>query len=139
MPDAKRPDDLGAHDCITFDGLASPEVWSFTKGKSEALVRIHSRLIVNTAAAAIDAATAGLGVTRVLSYQGANAIRADTLAIALAEFEPAPWPVSLVHTGERLLSLKLRAFLDFAVPRLRERLTERAAHEPARRKGVDFA
>ena len=139
MPDAKRPDDLGAHDCITFDGLASPEVWSFTKGKSEALVRIHSRLIVNTAAAAIDAATAGLGVTRVLSYQVANAIRADTLAIALAEFEPAPWPVSLVHTGERLLSLKLRAFLDFAVPRLRERLTERAAHEPARRKGVDFA
>jgi hypothetical protein len=48
-------------------------------------------------------------------------------------------PVSLVHTGERLLPLKLRAFLDFAVPRLRERLTERAAHEPARRKGVDFA
>jgi DNA-binding transcriptional LysR family regulator len=118
----KRPADLGAHDCITFDGLASPEVWTFTKGKSEASARIHSRLIVNTAEAAIDAATAGLGVTRVLSYQVANAIRADTLAIALAEFEPAPWPVSLVYTGQRLVPLKVRAFLDFAAPRLRERL-----------------
>ena len=118
----KRPADLGAHDCITFDGLASPEVWTFTKGKSEGSVRIHSRLIVNTAEAAIDAATAGLGVTRVLAYQVANAIRADTLAIALAEFEPAPWPVSLVYTGQRLVPLKVRAFLDFAAPRLRERL-----------------
>jgi DNA-binding transcriptional LysR family regulator len=127
----KHPADLGAHDCITFDGLASPEVWTFTNGKTEASVRIHSRLIVNTAEAAIDAATAGLGVTRVLSYQVAAAIRADTLALALAEFGPVPWPVSLVYAGQRLLPLKLRAFLDFAAPRLRESLAERAAQEPA--------
>ena len=132
----KRPDELDAHDCITFDGLASPEAWTFRMRKADASVEIHSRLIVNTAEAAIDAAIAGLGITRVLSYQVATAIRAGALAIALPEFEPSPWPVSLVFAGQGLLPLKLRAFLDFAAPRLRERLAERATRKPAGRRGV---
>ena len=120
------PGELGAHDCITFDGLLSPRAWTFRRGKSDVSVAIHSRLIVNTAEAAIDAAIAGVGVTRVLSYQVANAIRAGTLAIALKEFEPSPWPVNLVYAGQRLLPLKLRAFLDFAAPRLKARLSRDA-------------
>jgi DNA-binding transcriptional LysR family regulator len=120
------PSELGTHDCITFEGLTSPRAWTFTKGRSEVSVAIHSRLIVNTAEAAIDAAVAGIGVTRVLSYQIANAVRAGTIAVALQEFEPAPWPVSLVHAGQGLLPLKLRAFLDFAAPRLKARLSQDA-------------
>jgi len=123
----RGPGELAAHDCITFDALASPETWNFTTGKSVAPVRIHSRLTVNTAEAAIDAAIAGLGITRVLSYQVAAAIRAGALATALREFEPTPWPVSLVFSGQVLLPLKLRAFLDFAAPRLRKRLSDWAA------------
>jgi DNA-binding transcriptional LysR family regulator len=118
----KSPGELSAHDCITFDGLMSPDAWKFAVGKSTVSVAIHSRLIVNTAEAAIDAAIAGVGITRVLSYQVANALRAGTLALALREFEPMPWPVSLVYAGQGLLPLKLRAFLDFAAPRLKARL-----------------
>jgi DNA-binding transcriptional LysR family regulator len=120
------PGDLGTHDCITFEGLMSPHAWTFARGKSDVSVSIHSRLIVNTAEAAIDAAIAGVGVTRVLSYQIADAARAGTLAVALEEFEPAPWPVSLVYAGQGLLPLKLRAFLDFAAPRLKARLSQDA-------------
>ena len=104
--------------------------------KEETSVEIHSRLIVNTAEAAIDAAIAGLGITPVLSYQVAPAIRAGALAIALLEFEPSPWPGSPVFAGQGLLPLKLRAFLDFAAPRVRERLAERAARKPAGQRGV---
>ncbi|MBV8913665.1 MAG: hypothetical protein JOZ05_11575 [Acetobacteraceae bacterium] len=43
----------------------------------------YTRLVVNTASAAIDAAIAGFGITRVLSYQVADAIRAGTLAVVL--------------------------------------------------------
>jgi DNA-binding transcriptional LysR family regulator len=115
-----RPAELGAHDCITSDGLLSPDAWRFPAGRSTATVAVRSRLVVNSAEAAVDAAIAGLGVTRVLSYQAADAIRAGTLAIVLQDFEPAPWPVSLVYPGSgRLLPLKLRAFLDFASPRLK--------------------
>ena len=120
----KRPGDLSTHDCITFEGLMSPDAWKFAVGRSTVSVAIHSRLIVNTAEAAIDAAITGLGITRVLSYQVANALRAGTLALALREFEPTPWPVSLVYAGQGLLPLKLRAFLDFAAPRLKARLTQ---------------
>ena len=52
----------------------------------------------------------------------ASAVRTGALAFVLREFEPAPWPVSLVYPSHRLLPLKLRAFLDFAAPRLKARL-----------------
>ena len=83
---------------------------------------IRSRLVVNTAEAAVDAAKAGVGITRVLSYQAASALAEGALVLALQEFEPAPLPVNLVHVGQRLLPLKLRAFLDFATPRLKAAL-----------------
>jgi DNA-binding transcriptional LysR family regulator len=118
----KAPADLGSHDCITFAGLMSPDVWIFPAGKSNVSVAVHSRLVVNTAEAAIDAAVAGVGVTRVLSYQIANAIRTGTLVLALQKFEPRAVPVSLVHAGQGVLPLKMRAFLDFAAPRLKARL-----------------
>jgi len=119
----KGPDELRKHDCITFNGLTSPEAWIFPSGKGNISVAVHSRLIVNTAEAAIDAAITGLGITRVLSYQVADALRTGALLLALREFEPPPVPVSLVHAGQGRLALKLRAILDFAAPRLKARLS----------------
>ncbi|TPI46569.1 LysR family transcriptional regulator [Mesorhizobium sp. B2-9-1] len=116
------PQDLAGHDCVTFEGLAAPATWSFGAGKAETTVAVRSRLQVNTAEAAIDAAIAGLGLTKVLSYQADAAVRAGALRVVLEPFEPPPWPVSLVHAGQGRLPVKLRAFLDFAAPRLKERL-----------------
>jgi DNA-binding transcriptional LysR family regulator len=115
----QSPADLRSHDCITFEGLMSTHAWTFSTGKSDAAVAIRSRLTLNTAEAAIDAAMAGVGIARVLSYQCANAVAAGALTVVLKSFEPAPWPVSLVYAGQRFLPLKLRAFLDFAAPRLK--------------------
>jgi DNA-binding transcriptional LysR family regulator len=115
----QRPDDLAAHGCITHEGLMSADTWTFATGQSEISVPIHSRLVVNTAEAAIEAAIAGVGVTRVLSYQIVNALGSGALVVVLDRFEPPPSPVSLVHTGGRLLPLKVRAFLDFAAPKLK--------------------
>lgn len=120
----RKPAEISAHDCVTFEGLAPPDAWTFRMGKSDESVAIRSRLVVTTAEAAIDAAIAGVGITRVLSYQIANAVRAGALKVALQEFEPAPRPVSLIHTGQRLLPLKLRAFLDFATPRIKAGLLQ---------------
>ena len=118
----KTPLDLRHHDCVVFDGLSSLNGWTFTAGKSKKAIAIRSRLRVNTAEAAIDAAIAGVGLTRVLSYQVANAVRTGALEIVLATFEPAAWPINLVYRGARFVPVKLRAFLDFTVPRLKARL-----------------
>lgn len=120
----KVPQDLADHDCINFNfaALVSPYVWNFGAGKSEVSMRVRSRLIVNTAEAAIDAAIAGVGITRVLSYHAKNVAQAGALTRILTKFESAPIPINLIYTGQRLIPRKLRAFLDFATPRLRIRL-----------------
>jgi DNA-binding transcriptional LysR family regulator len=116
------PRDLADHRCVTFDAINSTEVWRFPVDGAEVAVPVRSALVVNTAEAAIDAAIAGVGVTRVLSYQIEEWKRGGRLQTALREFEPPAMPASLVYTGQRRLPLKLRAFLDYATPRLRERL-----------------
>jgi DNA-binding transcriptional LysR family regulator len=118
----KTPAELRDHDCVTFEGFAGSGTWIFGTAKKAAAVVIRSRLVVNTPEAAVDAAVAGLGLTRVLSYQAALALRAGALKVALRSFEPAPWPVSLVYAAGRLLPLKVRAFIDFAAPRLKAAL-----------------
>jgi DNA-binding transcriptional LysR family regulator len=119
----QKPADLGQHACITFEGLQSPAAWLFPAKKGELSVAIRSRLVVNTAEAAVDAAVAGVGLTRVFSYQADAARRAKKVELLLEAFEPAPAPVHLIHAGAGgLLPLKLRAFLDFAAPRLRTAL-----------------
>lgn len=118
----KKPRDLAGHACITFEVLASRRAWAFGAGRSEQSVPIRSRLAVNTAEAAISAAVLGVGFVRVLSYQVAQALREDSLRVVLDDYEAAPLPVNLVHKGQTPLPLKLRAFLDFATPRLRARI-----------------
>jgi DNA-binding transcriptional LysR family regulator len=120
------PQALSSHTSINFEGLAASFNWNFGSGKSEQAIDVRARLTVNTAEAAIDAAVAGLGVTRVLSYQVAGMQRAGLLDIVLRDFEPQPWPVSLVHAGQGPLPIKIRAFLDFAAPRLKSALSAAA-------------
>ena len=83
---------------------------------------MHSRLIVNTADAAIDAARAGLGITKVLSYQAKTSLADGGLRLILENFEPGPIPVSLLHREDRLPQAKVQSFIEFAVLRLRAAL-----------------
>ena len=120
----KKPQDLAALNAVTFDHLSSSEHWTFRDPKSKREIRapMRSRLAVNTAEAAVDGAAAGLGVTRVLSYQVAEAVAEGRIEIVLTGYEPEPSPVSLIHPGQGMTSLKVRMALDFAAPRLRARL-----------------
>lgn len=115
------PAELAAHDCISFEVMESRRAWVFGTARPAQAVPVHSRLAVNTVDAAIAAATLGVGLVRVMSYQVMDALRDDTLRIVLEPFEASPLPVSLVHKGQMPLPLKLRVFLDFAAPRLRAR------------------
>ena len=122
----QSPAELSAHRCVTFEGLMSPSFWSFTSASGSRRIPIHSRLAVTTADAAIAAAIAGVGLTRVLSYQVAHALRDGHLVRVLTEHEPPSVPVSLVYGGQGRLPMKSRAFLDFATPLLRTRIVELA-------------
>lgn len=115
------PKDLAGHRCISFNNFSLADRWTFA-GRKPVSVTVDPRLIVNTADAAIDAAKAGLGVVRVLSYQADSSLKDDSLRLILEDFEPEAMPVSLVHREDRLPQAKVQSFVGLAVPRLRKRL-----------------
>jgi DNA-binding transcriptional LysR family regulator len=118
----QRPQDLTGHDCITFLGPVQPEVWEFPAGRENLAVPVRSRLVVNGAEAAVDAAIAGAGIVSIFTYQVAAAISAGRL-VALPFFtDQVLIPVHLIYALAGLLPLKVRAFLDYAAPRLRAAL-----------------
>ncbi len=120
------PDDLAHHSLISFETVSSPSSWTFESGGVELTVPFRSRLSVNTIDAAIDAGLSGAELIRAVSYQVVDFVRSNRMAIVLEFFEPPPRPVHLVYDKQNRLPLKLRAFVDFVVPRLRERLARAA-------------
>jgi DNA-binding transcriptional LysR family regulator len=119
----KIPTELHAHDCVTIGGFMSPTTWTFKSGRSDIAVPIRSRLVVSTAEAALDAAIAGVGVVSALSFQLPGAVETGQLEIVLESFEPEPMSVDILYVGGRLMPRKLRAFCDFATPRLKAALS----------------
>jgi len=113
----QSPRDLVAHDIIAFAGMDGAERWRFKNIEAP----IRPRLIVNTAEASIDAAVSGFGITRVLSYQAAEALADKSLVRLLRPFEGDDIPVHVLYPDGRHPPPKLRAFLDELVPRLRQR------------------
>ncbi|PZN98053.1 MAG: LysR family transcriptional regulator [Hyphomicrobiales bacterium] len=117
------PDDLKKHDGISFRGFSSSPEWRYRGDNPMLSVEPHPRLAVNSIEGAVDAAVAGLGIARVLSYQIVDELRSGTLVPMLEAFAPEPIPVQLVYASQGQRPAKLRAFLDWAAPRLRDKLT----------------
>jgi DNA-binding transcriptional LysR family regulator len=129
----RMPEDLAKHDCINYAGFSLPDVWTFVRDEAAIAVPVQTRLIVGSAEAAYAAAVAGIGVTIALSYQLKVAPERGALTTLLEEFEPAPLPINLVYAANRFLPIKVRAFLDFAAPRLKRVFAE---SKPADRQAV---
>ena len=115
----RTPADLAGHTGIAFAGLTPQREWSFESAGRTLMATPRIRLEVNSADVAIAAAIGGGGVTRVLSYQAADALRAKRLRLVLTDYEPPPLPIHIVHAEGRRAPAKLRAFVDFAAARLR--------------------
>lgn len=113
------PEDLGAHRIVTANGGAPAPEWRLVHAGVPRVVRPQPRLVVTTNDAAVVAAVGGFGITRLLSYQVADELRDGRLETVLDDFEPAAWPVHVVHREGRHASHKARAFLDLAIERLR--------------------
>jgi DNA-binding transcriptional LysR family regulator len=128
----RSPEELQGHDCISYAPLISPKSWTFTRDQREHAVPVQSRLVVGNLDSACDAARAGMGITMAFSYNVAAFVKAGTLTRLLDTYQPAPRPVSLVYSSSRFMPIKLRAFLDFAIPQLKEGLADMAQAKPSK-------
>ncbi|MNH01971.1 HTH-type transcriptional regulator DmlR [compost metagenome] len=115
----QHPSDLPDHAVIGTTNLSPRAGWRFGLTDEPTLVRIKPRLSVTSNDGAIAAATAGLGIARLLSYQVADEVANGTLQVVLAEYEEAPWPIHVLHRESRYGSAKVRTFIDMLVQELR--------------------
>lgn len=115
----RRPQDLAGHVTVMASGISPVSEWRFNDAGKPLLQRLEPRLRTTTNDSAIAAALAGLGITRLLSYQVAEQVRSGALQVVLQDFETAPLPVHVVHHEGRRATRKVRAFVDLAVERLR--------------------
>src|ERR1700680_3875462 len=108
----RMPDAIASHQTIQFGATTAPPDWRFVEDGREVRVACTPRFATNSADAAIQYAGQGGGRTRLLTYQAADAIKAGRLRIVLAKFEQPPLPSHIVYPTSRLLSAKVRAFVD---------------------------
>lgn len=113
------PDDLASHTVTTIHGSGPTTEWRFWHQGAPRLVKLQPRMLTTTNDSAMAAAVSGFGITRLLSYQVAEHVRAGHLQILLADYEPPALPVHLLHREGRYAAQRVRAFLDMAVERLR--------------------
>src|SRR6266403_1584546 len=108
----RTPQAIASHQTIQFGATTVSPDWHFVEDGREVRVACTPRLITNSADAAIQYAEQGGGLTRVLAYQAADAIRGGRLRIVLQKFEQPPLPIHIVYPTSRLLSAKVRTFID---------------------------
>jgi DNA-binding transcriptional LysR family regulator len=120
-PPINEPSDLVGKDIVAFTNFGL-DSWSFAPGPGSSIpraVQFAPRLIVNSVRAARASAIRGRGLTRLYSYHVADAVAAGQLRVVLAAAEYPALPVHLLTPKGRASVPKVRAFLDFAAPRLR--------------------
>jgi DNA-binding transcriptional LysR family regulator len=110
-----RPEAIAAHETIQFGALTGVPDWRFVEDGREIRIVTAPRLMTNSADAAIQYAEQDGGLTRVLAYQAAEAIKAGRLRVVLEKFEPLALPIHVVYPTSRLLSAKVRTFIDLVI------------------------
>jgi DNA-binding transcriptional LysR family regulator len=108
----KTPDAIASHETIQFGGTSASPDWRFVQDGREIRVACTPRFSTNSADAAIQYAEQDGGLTRVMAYQAAEALKAGRLQIVLAKFEQPALPIHVVYPTSRLLSAKVRTFID---------------------------
>jgi DNA-binding transcriptional LysR family regulator len=115
----QKPSDLAEHRCFVFSQERSAPAWSFEHRGRALSFRPRATLLANSSEVGIEAALAGAGITRALSYMVAPHVLAGRLRLLLEEFEAEPIPIHVVYREGRRAPARVRAFVDFVVPRLR--------------------
>jgi DNA-binding transcriptional LysR family regulator len=115
------PRDLPQHDGILFGPL--PMFWGYRVEDEDVMCLPRARVTVNSAAGNLAAVLGGVGVARLFDYQVSEHIRSGALVRLFPDADGELRPVHIVYPRQGLLPLKVRAFIDWAAPRLRDACT----------------
>ena len=115
----RKPDDIRKHACVRHTGLALRGDWYFIVGRRRVTIPIAAVISCNEIDSSLQACLSGVGLGMFLSYQTAPYRDAGKLRYVLEDYKTEPAPVQVVYPQTRLLSSKVRAFVDECVSELR--------------------
>ncbi|NWC75745.1 LysR family transcriptional regulator [Pseudomonas sp. P7759] len=125
----QTPQALKNMPCISTFGPNITSTWRFIDPHAGSPIELAlTPRLLTSAVALVDAAIQGTGVARLLHYQAFEAIDSGTLRVVLEDYELTPFPVHLLYAGHPHMPLKMRRFLEFATPRLRQSLAHFSTH-----------
>lgn len=114
-----HPNELAQHVVVARGGVPADVGWQFEDRGKPLHLRLRARMRTSSNDSAITAAVAGFGITQLVSYQVAEALRLGQLQVVLEDFEKPPLPIHVVHREGRRATQKVRGFIDLAVEALR--------------------
>lgn len=114
-----RPGDLEHHACIVDTNRRRPRHWTFSKDGTEQVANIRGRFHVNSARAAAELATSGLGIAYVPHFAVCDDLTSGALVELMESYETETISVSAVYLEGRVLPRKIRALIDFSVQDIR--------------------
>src|SRR5258707_950698 len=106
------PAAIASHETIQFGAMTASPDWRFVEDGREIRVACAPRFTTNSADAAIQYAEQGGGLTRVLAYQAADAIKGGRLKLVPQKFQQPPPPIHIVYPTSPLLFAQVRTFID---------------------------
>jgi DNA-binding transcriptional LysR family regulator len=122
LPVIREPKDLLNVPCIRFTGLSQGGSWQLFDGDKRHLIAVEGPLVCDQAVAALNAVKSGLGVGMFLSYMVEDELASGELQLVLEDFEPPLLPVSVVYSHSKLMSTRVRVFVDWVIHELRRSL-----------------
>lgn len=115
----KHPADLAEHNCITFRDHPGHNVWRFRGDDGLTEVRVTGNFFAKSADALSAAAVAGLGLVLLPNWNMGWELQQKQLSVVLTKYEAVPKASAIwaVHSHQRHVPPKIRAFIDFLAHR----------------------
>jgi DNA-binding transcriptional LysR family regulator len=108
----REPGDLARHNCLCVSLMHWGDEWRLTGGAGERRVAVSGSVRSNNAETLRAAALDGIGVALLPTWAAAESLRRGALRRVLAAWEPPASTIYAVYPGKRLMSAKVRAFVD---------------------------
>ncbi|WP_231401202.1 MULTISPECIES: LysR family transcriptional regulator [Alteromonas] len=112
-PKLTTPEDLKQHTLLYPSDFTEPPVWNFKRNGKTVAIRLQPRFECNQNRSTIRAAKAGLGITRLMSYQVADAIESGELVNVLEEYNDIKLPIQVVSLEGRQNLEKVKKFVHY--------------------------
>lgn len=117
-PAAKKPTDLKSWPWIAIAGV---HFWNanaiklFAPNRAEQTLHVSPVLISESVTSILEAVRAGLGVSMLPEFLVREDMRSGRLVHILPRWKAKSLPIHVVYDAHRLLPMRVRAFIDFAL------------------------